>query len=153
MPHQTQQFPVTALYLYLMRPLLLWVVALRVWFELFTWQFIQFVLTHCSVSAVSARGCPCDAGRSGYLVIQRSDGGQHQPRAHPRSLSRVAPAEPAAEDQARQCTVHHVRDAAVFFYLPPKKTRWCVELLELASHTFIPPLHSEVWILMVPLSA
>lgn len=37
----------------------------------------RFVLTCSSVSAVSPHGSSCDAGRSGYLVIQRSDRGQH----------------------------------------------------------------------------
>lgn len=113
----------------------IYLLILAVWRE---FPLFQFVLTCCSVSAVSPHGCPCDAGRSGYLVWQRSHRGQLCPWSHAWPISQVASAEPAAEDQTWQCTVHHVRHT--------KKTipRWCVKLLEQVSKQFSSSLFSGV---------
>lgn len=93
---------------------------------------------------------PCDAGRCGYLVVQRPDRGQHKPGGHPRPLPGLAPTEPAAVEQARQCTVYHVRPTAQrgHFRIP-----WCVLQCFSRRINASPSLHSEVWILMAPLSA
>lgn len=74
--------------------------------------------------AVPPCGCPRDAGRCGYLVVQRSDRGQQQPRGHPRPLPGVASTEPAAMEQTRQCTVHHVRRARGGHF----RNLWCVTM-------------------------
>lgn len=79
--------------------------------------------------AVPPRRRPCDAGRCGYLVVQRSHRREHRRGGHPRPLPRLAPAEPAAVEQTRQRTVYHVRDRArrrihsqcVFVFLANKK--------------------------------